>query len=554
MSWVILAALLLGGNEREIQQTPTDVDAVVWAFEALATIDSKQQPFIRFVWIPPWGTAEWIGLMDFTINSVISQSRTLYRGVQYQGGWLLAYDLSLYAEGQELATLIKLWDELALKDPYFHVPNTNVIEIDCTTCGADGRIRTSRGTVDCSTCKGTGKRSNQSAKVAILAPHLDAALAKNVSNVGNDERVDVLVTQLTSSTGAIYRADWLFEQLWSTTRGGYTEFRQQLVQAEGGLSQFETLLKKRGYDLQTALDIGGEKGAYLIKSGVTGKNRVILAFYGAGSRSPVVVTYDPADARTRPDEQFIQNLIDIFPFSDASEAFIPLQNGMIEDVLTDGNGNIQRVAPDVIVSDHTKPFGYTSILESGMSCIVCHLPDNGYKTAKNDMKYMFGANVDFFGEDLSFTRKGKQFSFSKQEVIDILVNRYAERIDEPDGVLGRARRDYLRALDQVTDYAIGDKTAAQRLGELSIKTYHDYFYGMVDAQVALKELGFVVSKEEAPQVFSQVVPPLPVGEIEHVLLDWLRQGAEIKRIDWEALYVEAARRAAVYRATLGAKQ
>jgi hypothetical protein len=70
----------------------------------------------------------------------------------------------------------------------------------------------------------------------------------------------------------------------------------------------------------------------------------------------------------------------------------------------------------------------------------------------------------------------------------------------------------------------------------------------------LRELGFIVSKEESSKAFSQIVPPSPAGEIEHVLLDWLRQGAEIKRIDWEALYVEAARRAAVYRATLGAKQ
>lgn len=557
MQWVLLAAALVGGGEAksDVKLLPNESDAVVWVLEALAQIDEQQRPFTRFVWIPSWGGAEWIGMLDFAINSVISQSRTLYRGRQFAGGWLLAYDLSLYAQGQELATLIKLWDELAIKDPYFHVPNVNTIEIDCSLCGGTGRVRGSRSgyTVPCKTCNGTGKVKT-TRKVAILAPHVEAAIAKNVTHLDKSERVDVLVTQLTSSTGAIYRADWLIEQLFTSVRGQYTEFRQQTFQGEQGLTPLQTLLKKRGYDLESAVEVGGEKGCYLIKSGVTGKNRVILAFYGVGSRSPAILTFDPAEQRTRPDEQFIQNLVDIFRLDDAGEAFIPLQNGMIEYVLSDGNGNLQRTAPDVVVADQTKPFGHTTILECGMSCVVCHMPDNGYKTARNDMQYMLGARLDFFGEDLSFERKGKTTILNRQQVIDLLVSRYAERIDEPDGVLGRARRDYLRALDRLTDYPIGPQTSSQRLGALILNTYHDYYYGMVDAKKALKELGIQSPAGQELQVFNQAVPTLAVGEVDQILLDWLRQGAEIKRIDWEPLYVEAARRAVPYRATLGANK
>src|SRR5690606_4596201 len=77
----------------------------------------------------------------------------------------------------------------------------------------------------CNVCGGSGKVKQEGSAV-LLAPHLEAALAKHVTDSTQDQRVDVLVTQMTRSTGAIYRADWFIEKAITSLNGFYPEFRQ----------------------------------------------------------------------------------------------------------------------------------------------------------------------------------------------------------------------------------------------------------------------------------------------------------------------------------------
>jgi hypothetical protein len=499
-----------------VELLPTEVDAIGWLFAALTTYPEEDRPYLLAAWIPPYGDKEWIGVLNVAVNAACSQTPVLHRADLHAGGWLAIWNLRLLCpDPVQLARLIAVRDSLAVRDSVFHLSEVNI--------------------------------ENSDGKTAFLAPHLQAAIARHATDDTKSERVDVLVSQLTDSPGIIYPADFLLEQLLTSARGKYPEFRQMDFQVKEGTPLGERLVRG-GFFRRESKDRFGEKGALLIQSDVTGQSRVAVASYGVASRLPLAVTFDFNDSRTRPEQQFIRNLVEFESFSDASEALVPMSNGLWEGVLADANGNLQRVAPPNVVADSTKPDGHTKELEMGMSCFICHLPDNGYKTARNDMGYLLNADVDYFGEEIVYGGK----TLTRAEAVAVVVARYGERIDEPDGILGRARRDFIRAIDTLTDYeATADgPTSSQRVGVKMKEIYHGLRYRRVDAEAACLKLGVRVPTGQGLRVLKQLVPPPTDGTQEDIVISLLRNGAEIKPDDFDAIRPEMARRAIDTRNTL----
>ena len=526
----------------------TEVDAVVWAFQALLSYPPEDLPFMRFVYFPPWADPEWPGIVDYAVNAACSQTPVLYRGDSHAGGWLRAYNLRKYAPNpKQLARLIEVWDGLASSESKFHVPDFNVAFIVCTRCKGGGRLTYNYGEDDCDTCQGTGKIRRR--KVAYLAPHLEEALLKHVVDPSKSKRVDEVVALLTKSSGAIYPADFLLEQLLTSARGKYPEFRQIQFKSPSPLTPFQAHLKKRGFFPEQSAELRGDKGALLLVSGVTGKSRIVMTIFGLASRRPMVTTFDFKDSRIRPDQQFIRNIIEFQPFSDANETFVPMSNGLIEFLISNGKGEFIRVVPPDIAVDYTKPDGHTKELEMGMSCILCHANENGYKTASNDMEFLLGADTDFFGEDFSYTRNGKKITLNREETVALVASRFGERIDEPDGILGRARRDYIRSVGTLIRHKVtaDGPTAVQQVGIKLKQIYHAYRYAKVDARQACRELGVNVPEGQGRAVLRRLVPPPTAGEREDIVIALLRNGAQIKRDDMSAIYAEMARRAVLNR-------
>lgn len=509
MKSLVLLLALVGAPNEEVKLLHTEVDAVGWAFAALMEYPEADRPFISFVYLLPYADPEWINVANYAVNMACNHSRNLHRGRLHAGGWLLSYDMrALAPDPKKQALLIQTWDSLAARSSKFHVPDINT----------------------------TGS-------VAILAPHLQAALAVSVDKDYPDQRLDALVTQMTSSTGAIYPADFLIEQLLTSLVGKYPEFRQMDGAPKAGTA-FQNLLSEYGFYFESSRDLGGDKGALIFISDVTGKGRLVMTTYGLTSRQPLTVTFDIKDARIRPDEQFVRNLLEFDALTDAKESFVPRPDGLIDCVLVDGKGNLQRAAPPDIVADSTKPDGHTKQLEMAMSCIICHADQDGYRTAKNDMEFLIRSKVDFFGDATEITTfDGTKKQLTKQEAVEMVTGRYGERIDDPDGILGRARRDYIRAVDLITDY---DPTSAdssvKQVGNKIKSIYHTYRYGRIDAERACLELGVKVSKDKALEVLNKLVPDLPAGSQEDVMIPLLKGGAEIRRDDFNAIYVEMARR------------
>lgn len=526
-----------------IEVLPTEIDAVGWAFAAMVTKPESDWPYTRFVWLPPHADPEWLGAVDFAVNSAAGHGRQLIRGERHAGGWLVSYDLRLLAPDPAiLARLIVEWDNLATRDSVFHVSEVNLVE---TTAPAttDRLGRTIPGAV-----------TKQERKSSLLAPHLRAALAKHATDESKSERVDVLLARMTGSGGSIYPADFLIEQLLTSLRGRYPEFRQIDFSPDAAQgTPLQQHLKKRGFFFETATDRGGERGSVMLISEVTGKNRLVLAIPGLASRIPATITFDFADATTRPDKQFIRNLIGFDQFADASELLIPLPNGLIEYVLADGKGAIQRAAPPNVVADHTKPSPGTTELEMGMSCVVCHASEDGFRKVRNDLELLLGSSADFFGGSISYTnRYGQVKSYSAQQALDVVVGRFTEPLESPDGVLPRARRDFISSVDRITDYEVkadGPSPVAAVSAKIRDVQYR-YRYGRIDADRACLELGVRVPAGQGRSVLAKLVPASPAGQSEDVVIALLRNGAEINRDFMAAIYPEMARRAAETRDSL----
>lgn len=527
----------------DIEVLHTEVDAVGWVFDALGKYPIDQRPYVRFVYIPPWGDKEWIGVSDFMMNASCSHTANLVLGDRWAGGWLLGYNFNLlcpdpYVRDQVLA----VWDGLAVFDSKFHFNQVNLQEV-VELVDVDQRDRTGK------VVKVKQQRTKKISKnQVLLSPHLQSALAKHISDPDKSQRLDVLLTQMTDSPGWVYSCDFLLEQLLTSIRGKYPEFRLFEFNPDNkNITPLQNLLASRGYYFQTTQDLLGERGAMLMISDVTGKNRLIFFFFGPGNRVPAAITFDFLDTTVRPDAQFVRNLIEFEGVSDGSEAFLPMKNGLEEYVLADKQQNLLRVAPPNLVADHNKPDGYTHELDLGLSCIICHSPQNHYLTVRNDMELLATADTDFIGDALYYTNaKNQKVLLTKEQAVAIVSARYGERVEEPDGILGRARRDYVKAIERITDYEVtaDGPSCVQQLGVKVQEVYYGYRYKRIGAQQVCLELGVRAPADKALEVLKQLVPPPAKGQPEDIVISLLRNGAQIKRDDMDAIYNEMATRAA----------
>lgn len=532
----ILSCSLCRGQERkdksvlvrpvvEIQARHNEIDAVGWAFAAFLEYPQDRYPYLRSIYLPWWADAEWIYAVDVGVNLAAGHGRVLVRGDRHAGGHLLVYDLSrLCPDPVKLAKLIATWDEIAIRDPQFHVTELN-------------------------------QQTKQ--PVAILAPHLEQALARHATDPAKSQRIDVLITQLTRSTGAIYEAGFFLEQALTSgdlASGKYPEFRQYDFNPKQ-FTPLQNLLRERGFFYEQTKDGGGDKGSFMFRSGVSGKARIVLHIPGILTKVPAFVTFDVTDADRRPNEAFIRNLIEFDKFSKGSEWYIPRPDGLIDFALADGQGKFVRVAPPNLVSDDNKPRGHTKELETGLSCIVCHAApgEDGYRSVRNDLDYIIGSDADFLGATIEVKGDGgRPKTLTKQQAVDILVGRYAEPMDEPDGPLGRARRDFIAAVDQLTDYPVvaGGPSCVELVCKKIQEIVYTRRYNLVDADVVCKELGYEIPPGSGRESLARIVAKLPLGEIDDPLIPMIKKGASVNRSDMDAIRIEMARRSISFRDSL----
>jgi hypothetical protein len=468
---------------------PIPPDWVGWALTDLVQQPEVDRPFLRYLAIPPWGDEKWVPLVNFALNSSVSQASTIQRADVIANGWMMRIDLRRFSPRKNtIAKTLATWDSLAKLDPYLHVPKTN--------SGVD---------------------------IAVIAP-----------TVPQDQAV--LLAQLTLSAGAVYRADWWLSKALDTLDGGvYYEFRQLPTDTDAdskGLTEFDRYLRGRGVFLRATQDAGGERRAALTASDVTAKPR--RADFGLGLSGGLwSVTRDIADGGQKAERHPLRNLLD---FRDQGrEVFVTLPNGMIEYTLFDGNGKLVREAPPELVRDHNVPPPNTARLRPARSCIICHnIPSaDGWREFPNDVRTVLDSGRFDVVSDLA------NLGITREEAINKLAELYALEVDSADGLLSRARRDYSASIARCVPTGINfepDKSLVAQIGQLTRDVIYRYDYERIDAKQAALELGYVVPKDfKGNPLDFALKPDNPIREIDGVAA-YLRAGLKINRADFEVIY------------------
>ncbi len=401
-------------------------DAITAAVAHLVTQPANVQPLWRYVWMQPRTGVTPIDV-DLAMNTCLSKVRPLIRGIPV-GGDVLAYRLDTF-DPFEPERLIEALDSLSLRDPVFHV----IEDL---------------------------QQGEAKVKAAILAPHLRAYVAVNASG-GEDKRLDQLAVELTQSSAPIFEARFLLNEI--LDRSYY------LMRGVKVGDSFADVMGSRGFFFSTSKEQNGIRCNYVVRSGITGDQRVVASLFGTSSPTAAFITYDLFDDTIEPQKQFVRNLTDFNKVSDGSEIFTPMPNGMVEFFLADGEGKLVDVAPSNLATDTTKPRGHDTDLRPGLSCIACHSEADGvsmYRSVASDFE-----TVPLAADPIARAQ------------LDFL---YGGDIDSPDGPIGRARRDYAVA---VAPLAGDGEGAIEAMHQHLVGVIYAYRYELIDPAAAAIELG-----------------------------------------------------------------
>lgn len=421
--------------------------AIASVVDSISRTRAAARPSLRFVWLPPGilSLDEHKAEIDLAMNLALGKRNRIVRGVRV-GDQVLGYNLRQFDSQYE--HIAEVWDSLALDDPVFHVPRS--------VSGLD-------------------------------TPVLSPAMGAYTDIDGN--RLDVFAAELCKSTAPVLEARFLLEQMLGPK---YYDFRQIKVGDD-----LHKLMRSRGYSTGEA---SYQRANLLLRSGVTGDQRVIGAYQGLVTSVAATVTYDLLDGTDEPEKQFVRNLDTFEEINEGSEIFMPLRNGLIEFVLADGNGKVVDEAPYNLAVDTTIPRGHDTTLIPAISCIACHTIADG--------KGMYRSFINEF-PFLPIASKNRE----------LLEDTFGETLDTSDGVLGQARREYEVAVRQITDEDLNE--VHQSLVDI-IRTYR---YGIIDKEQAMLELGF-----------DPADIPLHVVDDPEVAL--AIQGHPISRKSWNSIRVQ----------------
>ena len=469
------------------------------AFEAAADcggLSAVDRPFVRYVWVPDL-SRETAAAVSYSLNAAVSTATTIQHPAPVAGGLLLRVDLRRFApQTAKLKSLLVTWEKLAATDPWFHA--ASVVKVATQPYKADD------------------------GKTYDFKFQRQFALAADVNAL-------LTLRTFTGSECPVVEARWLLGKMLTTLDGGlYYQFRGIGKSTVRGKTDEQVFFESLG---ATGVNLGerpADEKAGIFKSGVTGKPRVVVAFYGTNVRPSaglplVTATLDIADGQVKRGQHPAYNLVK-FDFA-ASEVIGSLPNGLPIYALFNNKGELQDSVPDNIARDGTIPFPETSRLQPAIGCIRCHGPNDGLKPFANDVRTLLRAPEAQPTIDL--TQLAKK---SLPDVLDQIQGLYTGDLSP---VLDQARNAHHTAAYRATGGIWGEKSSssvAARIGEL----YAGYFYAPVTPAVACRELGFVLgepSEADAQAAFARAVPPLGTGDDPTIIA--LRQGIAVVRADWE---------------------
>ena len=501
----------------KIVTLPVVTDAVSAAAADIMVVPEPHRRFQRYVWIPPWATADWVGATNLSIQLALNHDATLSRPVLLSvpgqddwSGWILRYDLRTLTS--DLEFMASFWDSLAHQDPYVHIVDFE---------GAIGNEDT----------------------LPILAPHIDGEAA-------------ALLSRETNCQGPLFRADWLCVVLLTTVDGGrYYGARRifELIKSVPATEKTRTDLDKyllaMGVDVRLNQQLRADKRAIVLRSGVTGKKRRVDQYRGVYGATHI--TQDIADGNTRIASQVDRNLIRFVP--DAKEIIVTRRDGLPDFILANASGKIQLSVPDNIALDHTIPGPSdgrgtpgTKRLIPGISCIRCHSPSDIMLDVSHDIADVLSTHgtLDVVDDAASLNLD------ANFPAIERIAGLYADTLGF-DRFMQIARDDYSRAIRRCANLLTeGDGLVTVAEAGSSIGAiYSSIEWDLVTPHRACMEIGYLLPSGHDPAEFLRLqLSPRDAGD-EDIAVATLQAGKSVLRRDWERVYADVASRLKVLEPT-----
>lgn len=477
-----IVVLVNAASANTFSKVHTASDAIGWAIADLLQQQESDRLFQRYLWLPPWQD-KWSPAIVVALNTAASRSARRYIPRIEANGYLLCVDMRRLApDKDDLGELITLWDSLAEDEPYARIPQANLKD-------GDG--------------------------LAVLSPHISAVHAD-------------LLNRINYSPSLVYRADWFLVKLLDEK---YYEF-MGWVKTDGTLQTQNEIFADVGIDEWQTRSLNGDIRKATRQSQVTGQQRRVDVFNGLGGRYNDGRVFMTRDVETDVNDVAKLPLSNLLRFvNGAREIIFERANGTHGYFITDGQGNLVRVAANNVVSDTTVPDPYPKQLKAGISCIRCHGAADGLHPVRSDIAKLLnsGMQVDY---DLSGV------NLPRQEALERVYGLYSDP-SIFDKKIARGRDDLS---DTVFVLSGGMKTseAYQKISEI----YNEYMYKLVEPKRAMMALGFIAESDKSQGLFNRLMGE--GAQREDVTIALLRAGISVRRTEWERVYFSAAMRASKY--------
>ncbi len=498
-------------------RVPTAADATIWALADIKLRiagpngDPHAAPYLRYLWVPPWGDISWHQINSFIVNSTASRVAAIQLPDAAANGWLIVWDLRrLTSSERELAELVAVWDSFAINDPHFHIHlPAGKTSPTWSHEWIDGKA--------------------YKARVFVPAPHVTPAYQ--------------LLEEATHSFAPLLRADYFLRKAISTQEDGRYYQLMGFIRHGKRLNRAE-ILKQVGLDVALSRAVEGDRRAAVFSSDLSDKPRTAEQLQGAVGRASIV--YDIFKEDTNASQHPLYELENFVERARGQELIYELPNGLFGFVLFDGKGNLVDVAPPNLVGDIHAATPGTYELFPAIGCIRCHGPHSGVQPMRNDVVDLLSdgdrGDIDYLGE--LFSRRGRE------AVVSRIAGLYAAS-DRFQQTAALRRIDYADAVWRATN-GMGvkdDEKVVEKCFSTISAQYADYWYTRgagrpaVDPDRAALELGWQAKKGQGALLLQRLLPPRRrdvvidghAVEFADPALVALKRGKSIRRQDWDRI-------------------
>ncbi|WP_254512872.1 hypothetical protein [Anatilimnocola floriformis] len=563
-------------------------DIACAARDDIKTLSPHDAQCALYVWVPDWIDADsGFAQVSMAVNSTFSRVATIVQPTRLCNGKLIRIDLAKYAAREDqIVELRRSRELLAEHDNYFNVlvkvigEETAVIVDQPPAAGDVVEVQLTTGWVKATFVSRDGDRyraklvdGKQLTFAATAVRFRNRLMSAPARQTAPDVKEIYAAAPYLNPTGAelfslsrsgvpiMHLHEFIAATMSTVNRGKYYQITgikgtlQDTVREFAGNDAAEkakrftaTLRTAAAESRKTGEAIAkiagrldpelGKSKALVLESGVTGRQRIIVIFFGAGGPPTagvqlVSITFDISEENVDPNNDPFRNALN-FQTYDGGEAIFALPNGLLGYLVFNAQDATIASVPDNVAFDteahRVRGNVATARVFSGISCMNCHektATNWGWQPVKNDLLDTIrglGSIIDDKADP------------DQVRGLQLLASQYGGDINE---ALNLARLPYQRQGQLATN----QRTTRETVAGLA-DSYWGLLYDRYTPRTAALELGRNLTDKQAQQFFIAAIESkkLPYRLLEDGVVLRLKDGKHVAPAQWRGIYQSVAER------------